>query len=303
MEEGETEYIYWKFTFHIRENLKKKGETVARPLDAPVGSLLFFFFFVPFCWWFSFIHIFFLRVHPAINSTGRILPCQDYRVFLFLVSFFFGLVYRLLSINCLCCKLGSAVTACSFVFVKIGYLGSGCVRVLFCFVFYLFFVFFFGLLLGDRRYGAGGPPSPLPMREPFVFFCKKIKKKQIVKKNQEIFARFSYQSFISFSIFKECGSSEIPVFFVWSLFFDYRVPVRFYWVWIEFLLSFLGSVIGCVVRKNIDHARPDFLFADSAALCVVYWALLDSFGWFTEFQPNSLTFYRVWPSATEFFRF
>ena len=24
MEEGETEYIYWKFTFHIRENLKKK---------------------------------------------------------------------------------------------------------------------------------------------------------------------------------------------------------------------------------------------------------------------------------------
>ena len=48
MEEGETEYIYWKFTFHIRENLKKKGETVARPLDAPVGSLLFFFFFFSF---------------------------------------------------------------------------------------------------------------------------------------------------------------------------------------------------------------------------------------------------------------
>ena len=68
MEEGETEYIYWKFTFHIRENLKKKGETVARPLDAPVGSLLFFFFL------FLFVDDFLLFIYFSFVSTPPLTP-------------------------------------------------------------------------------------------------------------------------------------------------------------------------------------------------------------------------------------
>ena len=102
--------------------------------------------------------------------------------------------------------------------MKIGYLGSGCVRVLFCFVFYLFFVFFFGLLLGDRRYGAGGPPSPLPMREPFVFFCKKIKKNKLLKKIRKFSPGSVIRVLFRFLFLKNVDHPRYP-FFLFEVYF------------------------------------------------------------------------------------
>ena len=68
MEEGETEYIYWKFTFHIRENLKKKERRWPAHLMRQSGRFFSSFFL------FLFVDDFLLFIYFSFVSTPPLTP-------------------------------------------------------------------------------------------------------------------------------------------------------------------------------------------------------------------------------------